>query len=326
MEKGDPEVESHGVNLNRIQTLTEQVIRSMEEAVIGQRENIRLLWASLLTGGHVLLEGVPGLGKTLMVRALAQVIDVAFSRVQFTPDLMPSDVTGTKVYDLQSGRFTFRKGPIFTQILLADEINRTPPKTQAALLEAMEEKQVTLDGETFPLPPLFFVVATQNPIEYEGTYALPEAQLDRFAVKLLIDYPDEKGEAHLLSTYRIDMRRETELAPVTRFEEVLEIRKELDRITVEASVLQYVLTIVRATRQHPKVQLGASPRAGLAVMSLAKAEAAMEGRHFVTPDDVKAVIKPALRHRILLTPDSELEGWKADDVVEEILQTTVVPR
>lgn len=319
-------MESYATNLNRIQTVTDEIIYNLSKSVIGQEENIRLLWASLLVGGHALLEGVPGLGKTLMVRSLSQVIDCRCTRVQFTPDLMPSDVTGTKVFDLQSGRFSFRKGPIFTHILLADEINRTPPKTQAALLEAMEEKQVSIDGETYALPSLFFVVATQNPIEYEGTYALPEAQLDRFAVKLILDYPEESNENELLLTHQLNERREKRLRPLISVDEILQLRSELEQITVEPSVVHYLMQIIRATRKHPKVALGASPRAGLGVLSLSKAEAAMNGRTFVTPDDIKRMVKPALRHRLILHPDGELEGWKADDILDEIIQSTVVPR
>jgi MoxR-like ATPase len=319
-------VESYSINLNRVQTVSEQAVQAMNQVVLGQEENIRFLWTSFLVGGHVLLEGVPGLGKTLLVRTLAQIVDSSCSRLQFTPDLMPSDVTGTKVYDMQSGRFTFRQGPIFTDILIADEINRTPPKTQAALLEAMEEKQITVDGETYMLSPLFFVAATQNPIEYEGTYSLPEAQLDRFAVKLVVDYPGEKEEEQLLASHRIRGREDSTLEPVTGVEEILTIRNDLEQISVDSSVVQYLLQILRATRKHPKVMLGASPRAGLAILSLSKAEAVMCGRTFVTPDDIKKMIKPALRHRILLYPEGELEGWKADDVLEEILEATMVPR
>ncbi|WP_309485183.1 MoxR family ATPase [Thermoactinomyces daqus] len=317
---------SYVINVDRIQKVSEQAMQAINQVVLGQEENIRFLWASFLVGGHVLLEGVPGLGKTLLVRTLARIVDCSCSRLQFTSDLMPSDVTGTKVYDMQSGKFTFRKGPIFADILIADEINRTPPKTQSALLEAMEEKQITIDGETYTLSPLFFVAATQNPIEYEGTYSLPEAQLDRFAVKLVVDYPEEKEEEQLLAGHRIGGREEITLKPIVGMEEILAIRNDLEQISVDPSVVQYLLQMLRATRRHPKVMLGASPRAGLAILSLSKAEAAMSGRTFVTPDDVKRLIKPALRHRILLYPEGELEGWKADDVLAEIMEASMVPR
>jgi MoxR-like ATPase len=319
-------VGSYVINVDRIQKVSEQAMQAINQVVLGQEENIRFLWASFLVGGHVLLEGVPGLGKTLLVRTLARIVDCSCSRLQFTSDLMPSDVTGTKVYDMQSGKFTFRKGPIFADILIADEINRTPPKTQSALLEAMEEKQITIDGETYTLSPLFFVAATQNPIEYEGTYSLPEAQLDRFAVKLVVDYPEEKEEEQLLAGHRIGGREEITLKPIVGMEEILAIRNDLEQISVDPSVVQYLLQMLRATRRHPKVMLGASPRAGLAILSLSKAEAAMSGRTFVTPDDVKRLIKPALRHRILLYPEGELEGWKADDVLAEIMEASMVPR
>lgn len=312
--------------VSKIQAISEKVIGALSQAVIGQDTNIRFLWESLLIGGHVLLEGVPGLGKTLLVRSFAQVIDGDCSRVQFTPDLMPSDVTGNKVFDLQTGRFTYRKGPIFTNVLLADEINRTPPKTQAALLEAMEERQVTIDGESFPLSEPFFVVATQNPIEYEGTYVLPEAQLDRFSTKLLVDYPDRQAEEQLLMTHRLNERREKELSPIIATSELLSFRKVLEQVTVSSSVIRYVLSILTATRTHPKIRLGASPRAGLSLLSLSKAEAVIHGRTYVTPDDVKSVLKPSLRHRLLLQPDGELEGWNTDDILEEIAESIVVPR
>lgn len=312
--------------VSKIQEISSKVIDALSQAVIGQDTNIRFLWESLLIGGHVLLEGVPGLGKTLLVRSFAQVIDGDCSRVQFTPDLMPSDVTGNKVFDLQTGRFTYRKGPIFTNVLLADEINRTPPKTQAALLEAMEEGQVTIDGESFPLPEPFFVVATQNPIEYEGTYVLPEAQLDRFSTKLLVDYPNRQAEEQLLMTHRLNERREEELSPIIAANELLSFRKVLEQVTVSSPVIQYILSILAATRSHPKIRLGASPRAGLSLLSLSKAEAVIHGRVYVTPDDVKTVLKPCLRHRLLLQPDGELEGWNTDEILEEIAESIVVPR
>src|SRR5690606_18670622 len=230
MQRGDSNVENQTVAQKRIAETTEKVLNRLESAVLGSSFNLRILWANLLTGGHVLLEGVPGLGKTLMVRSLARVVDARFSRIQFTPDLMPADVTGTKVYDPQTGRFTFKKGPVFTHLLLADEINRTPPKTQAALLESMEEGQVSIDGESMPLPSPFFVVATQNPLEYEGTYPLPEAQLDRFSAKLIIDYPGEEEEALLLREHRLLADRESRLEKVVDVEDLLSLRKEVDEI------------------------------------------------------------------------------------------------
>jgi MoxR-like ATPase len=326
MQKGDWEMEIQTTGVNRIAETTERVLGQLKFAVLGSSLNLRLLWANLLTGGHVLLEGVPGLGKTLMVRSLAKTVDAAFARIQFTPDLMPADVTGTKVYDPQSGRFSFKRGPVFTHLLLADEINRTPPKTQAALLEAMEEGQVSIDGESIPLPSPFFVVATQNPLEYEGTYPLPEAQLDRFSVKLIVDYPGEEEEVALLREHRLSVGREARLEKVVGAEELLALREEVDRIIVEESVLRYIASIIRNTRQDPRIALGGSPRAGLSLLTLSRALAAMDGRHFVTPDDVKTVVKPVLRHRILLTPEAELEGMKTDDVIEEIVRSIQVPR
>lgn len=278
MQKGDWEMEIQTTGVNRIAETTERVLGQLKFAVLGSSLNLRLLWANLLTGGHVLLEGVPGLGKTLMVRSLAKTVDAAFARIQFTPDLMPADVTGTKVYDPQSGRFSFKRGPVFTHLLLADEINRTPPKTQAALLEAMEEGQVSIDGESIPLPSPFFVVATQNPLEYEGTYPLPEAQLDRFSVKLIVDYPGEEEEVALLREHRLSVGREARLEKVVGAEELLALREEVDRIIVEESVLRYIASIIRNTRQDPRIALGGSPRAGLSLLTLSRALAAMDGR------------------------------------------------
>jgi MoxR-like ATPase len=319
-------VENQTVAQKRIAETTEKVLNRLESAVLGSSFNLRILWANLLTGGHVLLEGVPGLGKTLMVRSLARVVDARFSRIQFTPDLMPADVTGTKVYDPQTGRFTFKKGPVFTHLLLADEINRTPPKTQAALLESMEEGQVSIDGESMPLPSPFFVVATQNPLEYEGTYPLPEAQLDRFSAKLIIDYPGEEEEALLLREHRLLADRESRLEKVVDVEDLLSLRKEVDEIIVEDSVLRYITAIVRSTRRDPRITLGASPRSGLSLLSISRALAAMDGRHFVTPDDVKTAVKPVLRHRIILTPEAELEGMNADDIIEDLVRSIQIPR
>ncbi|PTM58868.1 AAA family ATPase [Desmospora activa] len=319
-------MENQTLDTTQIATRSEQVINHLKEVVVGQDRTIQLMWAAILTKGHVMVEGVPGLGKTLLVRSLGQVIDASFARIQFTPDLMPADVTGTKVFDLQSGRFNFKQGPLFTQLLLADEINRTPPKTQSALLEAMEEGQITIDGEGRKLPDLFFVVATQNPIEYEGTYPLPEAQLDRFALQLTMDYPGEEEELEVLRGHRVTTRRESTLTPMITAEEIVAFRQQVEQVRTEDSVIRYVASLIRATRAHPQVLLGASPRAGTSLLALSRAIAAMDNREYVTPDDVKWVIQPALRHRLIMSPDVELEGFKTDDLIEEITRTVSVPR
>lgn len=310
----------------QIGEITDKVLKGLAPVVVGQKEQLRLLWASFLTGGHVLLEGVPGLGKTLMARALGAALDMSFARIQFTPDLMPADVTGTNIFDIQSGQFTFKRGPIFHHLILADEINRTPPKTQAALLEAMEEGHITVDGGEFSLPQPFFVVATQNPIEYEGTYPLPEAQLDRFMVKLTVDYPKEEEEMAILKGHRLTARREEPLDALVSAEEVLSCRKALDGVRADDVVVRYITALVRATRDHPQVMLGASPRAGISLLVLGRALAAMDGRDYVTPDDIKRVVAPVFRHRLVPSPDVELEGLKIDDLVEEITRSVSVPR
>ncbi|MFC4077993.1 AAA family ATPase [Salinithrix halophila] len=319
-------MEIQTIDTERIAQRSEEVIRRLSEVMEGQGDHLRLLWIAMLTGGHVLLEGVPGLGKTMMVRSLGAAVDASFSRVQFTPDLMPSDVTGTKIFDVQSGRFSFKRGPLFTHLLLADEINRTPPKTQAALLEAMEEGQVTVDGESMTLPDPFFVVATQNPIEYEGTYPLPEAQLDRFTMKLVIGYPEEDKEIAILKGHRLTQRRDSILSPLIVPEELMDFRRRIEAIHADDSVIRYITSIVRATREHPQIMLGASPRAGISLLALSRAWAALEGREFVTPDDVKGVVVPVLRHRLVLNPDAELEGMGTDDLVGEIIRSVSVPR
>ncbi|PTX55070.1 MoxR-like ATPase [Melghirimyces profundicolus] len=319
-------METQTIDIKGIGELSNRVLSTLETVVVGQQEPLRLLWATLLTGGHVLLEGVPGLGKTLIVRALGAVIDAPFARIQFTPDLMPADVTGTKIFDAQTGRFSFKRGPLFTSLLLADEVNRTPPKTQAALLEAMEEGRVTVDGDGMPLPEPFFVVATQNPMEYEGTYPLPEAQLDRFTVKLTVDYPGEEEEVAVLKGHRMTEGREASLPPQVTTHEVLACRRRLEDVRAEEFVIRYITSLVRATRHHPQVMLGASPRAGISLLSLGRALAAMDGRNYVTPDDIKSVIKPVLRHRLVPKPDVELEGLNSDELIEEIARSIPVPR
>jgi MoxR-like ATPase len=300
------------------------------KAVVGHREPVEQLLAALVAGGHVLLEGVPGVAKTLLAKALARALDLRFGRVQFTPDLMPADILGTSVYRVQTGTFELRRGPIFTDVLLADEINRTPPKTQAALLEAMEERQVTIDGERLPLGPAFFAVATQNPVEFEGTYPLPEAQTDRFLMKVRLGYPEAAEEAELLRRaaagfdgHDLDAAG---LRPVVGGEELDALRARARALPVAPELLDYVARLVRGSRQLARARLGASPRAGVALLAAARARAALRGAEWLAPDDVKAVAPPVLRHRLVLRPEAELEGASADELVAELLETVAVPR
>ncbi|ULT54698.1 MoxR family ATPase [Neobacillus drentensis] len=301
-------------------------IEKYEERILGQSLNIRLLLSAILSGGHVLLEGVPGTGKTQMVRTLADLLGGSFNRIQFTPDLLPSDITGSMIYNMKEGTFQTLKGPIFTNILLADEINRTPAKTQAALLEAMEEKQVTIQGETYQLPDVFFVVATQNPIEFEGTYPLPEAQQDRFLFKLYIDFPSFEEEKNVLKLVIENSFAENPLSSILDIETFREIRKEIEKVTVSETVLGYILQIVRKTREAESIRFGASTRAGISIGKAAQAWAYLLGRDYVTPDDIKKVAKPALRHRIQVSPHIELEGVTVDQIIEELVGSVPVPR
>jgi MoxR-like ATPase len=300
------------------------------KVVVGQQAAVGELLSALVAGGHALLEGVPGVAKTLLAKALARALDLRFGRVQFTPDLMPSDILGTSVFRPDAGAFELRRGPIFTEVLLADEVNRTPPKTQAALLEAMEERQVTLDGQLLPLPDAFFVVATQNPVEYEGTYPLPEAQADRFLVKVRMDYPAEAEEAEILRRAAAglevhDLAAAGVTAVVSR-EELAGLRARARALPAAPQVLEYVARLVRRSRELPRVRLGASPRAGVGLLAVARARAALAGAEWVTPDDVKALSPAVLRHRLVLRPEAELEGATADDLVQELLETVEVPR
>ena len=313
-----------------VSQVTAKIKSELAKVIVGQEVVMEQVMVALLAQGHILLEGVPGTAKTLMAKSLAHVLGVGFNRVQFTPDLMPSDVLGTSVFEPASGAFKLRTGPIFTEILLADEINRTPPKTQAALLEAMEERQVTIDGQRHPLPPLFLVLATQNPVEYEGTYPLPEAQLDRFFMKVVIEYPSEAEEHQVVLRHHGGFDpRDLDRAGLLRFKDrdvILHCRERVQKITVEDGIARYVVQIARASREAPTCVLGASPRASVALLTAAKCLAAVRGKPFVTPDDVKGVAPPVLRHRLILKPEAEIEGFTTDRVVEDLLTQVSVPR
>jgi MoxR-like ATPase len=300
------------------------------KVVVGQEGAMSGLVAALLVRGHVLLEGVPGVAKTLLVKAVAAALDLDFKRVQFTPDLMPSDVIGQTIFEQRGNGFRFREGPLFCNLLLADEINRTPPKTQAALLEAMEERQVTVEGERRPLPDPFLVVATQNPVEYEGTYPLPEAQLDRFLFKLIVPYPSAEQEQAVLARHDAGLDPHDVVGagvrPVAGVADLAAARAEVEAVRCDAAVQSYIVSIARATRSSPSVSLGVSPRGAVSLLHAAKAWAWLAGKSFVTPDEVKAVAKAALRHRLQLRPEVELEGATADSVLDGVLATVPVPR
>ena len=304
---------------------SDRILDEIERAVVGKREVLKLLLMAVLCDGHVLIEDFPGLAKTLMARSFAAVTEMQFNRIQFTPDLMPSDITGSSIYDQRSGDFIFRPGPVFTNLLLADEINRAPAKTQAALLEAMQERQVTIEGETRALPQPFLVIATQNPIEYEGTYPLPEAQLDRFLVRLSVGYPSRDQQHTILHQRAGRGADEVVLNRVIDRETLLRMQAGTERVHVSESVAYYIVDLVEATRTSASVQVGASPRGALALFKLARANAALDGRDFVTPEDVKVVAVPALAHRLTLRPELWVRRIRADDVVTECLNSVPTP-
>jgi MoxR-like ATPase len=307
-------------------TTSKAILDELERAVVGRRRTLELVLIGILAGGHVLLEDLPGLGKTLIARSFARVLGLDFARIQFTPDLLPSDVIGAPLYDQRTGEMVFRPGPVFTQLLLADEINRTPPKTQAALLEAMGENQVSVDGQTRPLPEPFVTLATDNPIEYEGTYELPEAQLDRFLMRLRLGYLSTQDETDMLAR-RVDRAAETvQLSPVTDAGGVLAMRESLEKIEVSRDLLDYIVAIVGATRKDAQIQVGASPRGGLALVQLARGQALLNQRDYVIPDDIKRVAVPALAHRVTLRPELWVRQVSADDVVARLLAAVPTPR
>jgi MoxR-like ATPase len=323
-----PEWDHPRVDVSRISEAINKIRAELSKVIVGQHELIDLLLAGIFSGGHILLEGVPGIAKTLTAKLMAQTMDVGFSRIQFTPDLMPSDVIGTTVFNMQTSEFTFNEGPIFANVVLIDEINRAPAKTQAALFEVMEEYQVTVDGETYQMTFPFFVIATQNPIEQEGTYKLPEAQLDRFLMKIKLQYPSLEEEKTILRKFRSDfnMSQKTEVDKVFNAEEVKACQELVEQVYIKDQLLDYIAAIIHDTRNNGDLFLGASPRASLAIMKVSKAIAAMNGRDYVTPDDIQYVAYPVLNHRIILTPEREMEGYDTREVIKQIVQKIEVPR
>ena len=316
------------LDLSDLSEAVERLHAEVGKILVGQKELVRLLTAALLADGHVLIEGVPGVAKTLSARLLARTLSVDFGRLQFTPDLMPADVTGTSVFDPQTRAFEFQPGPIFANVVLIDEINRAPAKTQAALFEVMEECQVTADGETHALEAPFVVLATQNPLEHEGTYRLPEAQLDRFLFKIDVGYPSKEEETQILAGHHAGRSPDAleQVEPVLSTGEVVQFRWAVRQVHVEEALMAYVAEIAVRTRNHPSLYLGASPRASVALMRGAQALAALDGRDFVTPEDLREVAGPALRHRLILTPEEEMEGRRPGDVIDEIVEEIDVPR
>ena len=303
----------------------DRILTEIERAVVGKREPLELVLVGLLADGHVLMEDYPGLAKTLIARSFAQVADLGFARIQFTPDLMPSDVTGSSIYNQRTSDFEFRPGPIFTNLLLGDEINRAPPKTQAALLEAMQERQVTIEGHTTRLGPPFLVIATQNPIEYEGTYPLPEAQLDRFLLRISIGYPSPDDEWQILERRLERAVDDVQLTTVVDRDELLRMQRAVEDVYVSESIGRYMVEVVTATRGNPRIQVGASPRGSLALLKVSRCRAAVAGRDYVTPEDVKAVAVPALAHRLMLSPELWVQRVSPADVVREVLQSVPTP-
>lgn len=315
-------------NLDHISDAVARIKKEIHKVIVGQDENIELLLAAIFANGHVLLEGVPGIAKTLTAKLLARCIDSGFSRIQFTPDLMPTDIVGTSVFNMKTSEFNFKAGPIFSNIILIDEINRAPAKTQSAMFEVMEERQVTIDGETRFMEYPFFVIATQNPIEQEGTYKLPEAQLDRFLFRIKLKYPSLEEEKLILRRFRDDfsMKSSSEVKPVITPEELQKCTAQIEKVYIKDELIDYIAKIINDTRSNGDLYLGASPRASLAILRTSKAFAAMSGRDFVTPDDIRTVCYPVLNHRVILAPEREMEGMEVEDVIKDILNKIEVPR
>lgn len=317
------------IELGELESAVNKIKAGIGQVVIGQGKTIEYILTALLADGHILLEGVPGVAKTLMAKVIARTIDVEFGRIQFTPDLMPSDVLGTSLYNSKNAEFEFKQGPVFANIVLVDEVNRAPAKTQSALFEVMEERQVTVDGVTYPMSEPFLILATQNPVEHEGTYRLPEAQLDRFLFKINIGYPSASEETEILKGHN-ERRRLGDavqaINPVISSAQLASLRNVIQQVHVESKLLEYIVSIVGTTRSHPSLFLGASPRASVALLNSCKALAALRGRDFITPDDVQELAYPVLRHRIILTPEREMEGSTPDDIIKLILEKVEVPR
>lgn len=319
---------SNRIDLSKLQEAVGQIKSELGKVIIGQQEMIELLIISILADGHSLIEGVPGVAKTVTAKLLAKTLNVDFSRIQFTPDLMPSDILGTSVFNVKTSEFEFKKGPIFSNIILIDEINRAPAKTQAALFEAMAERQITMDGNQYELKPPFLVFATQNPIEQEGTYRLPEAQLDRFLFKINVGYPDLEDEVKILESKHQQKTKDVEtlVSSVLSAIQIAEYQNTIKEVIIEDDLIQYIAAMVNNTRTNANLYLGASPRASIAIMDASKALAAINGRDFVTPDDIKKVAGPVMGHRILLTPEREMEGFTAEKIIQQIVQSIEVPR
>jgi MoxR-like ATPase len=316
------------IELTKLKEKTEAIRRVSNSVLVGQQKLFDLMLTAILADGHVLLEGVPGIAKTLAAKVMARLIDAGFSRIQFTPDLMPSDVLGTSVFNMQKSEFEFKQGPLFSNVILIDEINRSPAKTQAALFEVMEERQITIDGKSYKMDPMYMVLATQNPIEQEGTYKLPEAQLDRFLFKINLTYLSKSDEVEILMRHNenIKLPDVSGLKPVISAKDIIDFRSKIKDVHVEKNLIEYIASIVDETRNNKSIYLGASPRAGIAMLNGSKAYAALNGRDFITPEDIKFIAEPVLNHRLILTPESEMEGQSVSDICTKIMDKIEVPR